>query len=82
MGKQEKLLEQLRITTKTFSWSSLLTLMRQLGYEKKERAGSWVRFYHPETGHLIRLYKPHPENHIKGGALKDLCNALREEGYL
>ena len=82
MAKQEKLLEQLKKASSTFPWSALLTLMKQLGYEKKEMAGSRVRFYHYTTGHMMRLHKPHPENHIKGGALKDVRNALREEGYL
>ena len=82
MAKQEKLLEQLKNASGTFPWPALLTLLKQLGYEKKEMAGSRVRFYHQKTGHMMRLHKPHPENHIKGGALKDVRNALREEGYL
>ena len=82
MSKQKKLLWQLSNADKTFPWSDLLTLMKQLGYEKKEMAGSRVRFYHHKTSHMIRLHKPHPENHIKGGALKDVRNVLREEGYL
>ena len=82
MGKSDKLKEQLKNAPKTYSWSDLTTLMKQLGYEKKEMAGSRVRFYHPETRHLIRLHKPHPENHLKGGALKDIRLALKQEGYI
>ena len=31
---------------------------------------------------MIRLHKPHPENHLKGGALKAVRQALKQEGYL
>jgi hypothetical protein len=48
----------------------------------QEMAGSRVRFYNADTGHMLRLHKPHPENHIKGGALKDVRAALKREGYL
>ena len=82
MSKPEKLLEQLRSATRTFPWADLLTVMKYLGYRKKEMAGSRVRFHNPETGHLLRLHTPHPENYLKGGALKDVRHSLKQEGYL
>ena len=66
----------------TFNWKDLITLFAQLGYENKEMAGSRVRLYKQSTKHMIRLHKPHPENHIKGGALKDVRQQLKQEGYL
>lgn len=81
MTKSEKLLNKLFNTKSTFEWSDLVTLLVQLGYEKQERAGSRVRFYNSETQHMIHLHKPHPENQIKGGALKSVKEALRQEGY-
>ncbi|MFC0308543.1 type II toxin-antitoxin system HicA family toxin [Gallibacterium trehalosifermentans] len=77
MGKSEKLLEKLANAKSTFVWSDLVTLLAQLGYEKKEMAGSRVRFYHAELNHLILLHKPHPENYIKGGALKSVKESLK-----
>jgi hypothetical protein len=53
-----------------------------LGYEKKEMAGSRVRFYHEENDALLLLHKPHPENEIKGGALKSVKEHLKNEGVL
>lgn len=81
MGKSEKLISKLK-GSKTFAWSDLVTLLTQLGYQKKEMEGSRVRFFHPDSGHIIRLHRPHPENHVKGGALKDIRQQLKQEGYL
>ncbi|NOT17488.1 MAG: type II toxin-antitoxin system HicA family toxin [Sulfuriferula sp.] len=82
MGKQEKLLDKLRHAGNTFAWSDLVTLLAQLGYEKQEMAGSRVRFLNREHDHIIRLHKPHPENHLKGGALKDVREQLKIRGFL
>ncbi|MCW9698428.1 MULTISPECIES: type II toxin-antitoxin system HicA family toxin [unclassified Avibacterium] len=82
MGKSKKLLEKLTNAKNTFIWSDLLTLLAQLGYEKREMAGSRVRFYHAELNHLILLHKPHPENYIKGGALKSVKDGLKGVGLL
>jgi len=82
MSIQNKLLENLRNSQKTYPWNDLVTLLRKLGYEKKEMAGSRVRFYNPTTNHIIRLHRPHPENVIKGGALNDVKEKLKEEGIL
>lgn len=82
MGKAEKLLTKLEQAKQTFQWAELVTLLGLLGYERKEMAGSRVRFYHGGTGHLILIHRPHPENYIKGGALKAVKEALKAEGYL
>lgn len=82
MGKSEKLLSKLRCANSTFPWSDLVTLLSRLGYEMQEMAGSRVRFYNMDTGHMFRLHKPHPENYIKGGALKDVRTTLTQEGLL
>lgn len=82
MGKQEKLLSKLSDSRKVFPWSDLVTLLSQLGYEKKEMSGSRVRFYHQKNDALLLLHKPHPENEIKGGALKSVKAHLKQEGWL
>lgn len=82
MVKREKLLKKLADANGTFPWSDLETLLAQLGFEKKEMEGSRVRFYHPQTQRMMRLHKPHPENTIKGGALKAVRDTLKQEGYL
>ncbi len=82
MGKCEKLLAKLNAAGNTFPWSELVALMAMLGYQQQEMAGSRVRFYNNLTGHMLRLHRPHPENTIKGGALKAVRHALKQEGYL
>lgn len=82
MGRAEKLLEKLVNSKNTFVWTDLVTLLSQLGYERKEMAGSRVRFYNVELDHLILLHKPHPENYIKGGALKSVKDSLKGVGLL
>lgn len=82
MNKRVKLLTKLNTAGNTFPWTELAALMAQLGYEQQEMAGSRVRFYNSTTGHLLRLHRPHPENTIKGGALKAVRQALKQEGYL
>lgn len=82
MSKRGKLLAKLNAGSNTFPWVDLVALMTQLGYEQQEMAGSRVRFYNSSTGHMLRLHRPHPENTIKGGALKAVRQTLKQEGYL
>ena len=80
MGKKDKLLEKLVNSRQTFDWMDLVTLLSQLGYEKQEMAGSRVRFSHP-TRPMILLHKPHPQNYIKGSALKSVRDLLKGDKY-
>lgn len=82
MGKSEKLLVKLESVKNTFPYKDLVVLLSQLGYEKQEMAGSRVRFYNADTESLILLHRPHPENEIKGGALKAVKHTLKQEGLL
>jgi len=45
-------------------------------------ADSRVHFYSVELDSIILLHKPHPENEIKGGALKSVKATLRQEELL
>jgi len=81
MSKQQKLLTKLLNSKNTFTWDDLVTLLNQLGYKKEERSGSRVLFSRG-LEHDLHLHKPHPENIIKGGALKAVKLHLKQEGYL
>ena len=74
MGKTEKLLEKFGNSKNTFPYKDLVVLLSQLG--------SRVRFFNEKTEHMILLHRPHPENEIKGGALKAVKQALKQEGFL
>lgn len=71
MSKHDKRLDKLRQAKSTLDWADAVALLMQLGYEQHEMAGSRVRFTHP-TRPMILLHRPHPENHLRGGALKAL----------
>lgn len=82
MTKAEKLKAKLANARKTFVFSELITVLNQLGYDMQERAGSRVVFIHKDDeSDRIHLHKPHPENTIKGGALKAVKSYLSERGY-
>lgn len=82
MVQSEKLLEKLRNARNTFPYKDLVVLLNQLGYEKQEMAGSRIRFYHTQIQSMILLHRPHPENEIKGGALRAVKQTLKQEGLL
>lgn len=81
MSQLEKLLEQF-INTPFPQWSEVLTLMKKLGYVKKEGRGSRLEFWHKQKGSSILLHKPHPANTIKAYVKKDLINKLKEAGFI
>ncbi|OOR90230.1 hypothetical protein B0181_04990 [Moraxella caviae] len=83
MTKSDKLKTKLKGDIKTFVFDDLVTLLSQLGYQMHERAGSRVVFIHQDDdSDRIHLHKPHPENTIKGGALKAVKTYLLEKGHL
>lgn len=83
MTKTDKLKAKLQGNIKTFVFSDLVTLLSQFGYIMHERAGSRVVFIHQDDdSDRIHLHKPHPENTIKGGALKAVKAYLTDKGYL
>ena len=80
MSKTEKLLTKLRTAKNSYMWSDLVTLLTRIGYAKQEMTGSRVRFSKP--GSLILMHRPHPENEVKGGALRAVKEVLLREGWL
>ncbi|GAA6171141.1 hypothetical protein NBRC116592_08110 [Colwellia sp. KU-HH00111] len=82
MTKLIKLISKLNNAKNTFVWTDLVSLLTQLGYTKKEMAGSRVRFYNEKIDSMILLHKPHPDNELKGGALKSVKTTLKQEGLL
>ena len=83
MSKQEKLLSALRECKSTFEWDKLCVLMSFLGYRLVERAGSRVVFIHQDDdSDRLHLHKPHPENYLKGGALKSVKMYLKNKGRI
>ncbi len=82
MGNLQAQVNKLK-QAKTFPWKELVNILLRLGYEMHERAGSRVVFQdQSETSNRIHLHKPHPENYLKGGALKAVKSHLSQKGQL
>lgn len=85
MSKIEKLLNRLLSIPKDFTYSELSRLLRHFGYKESNRgktSGSAVAFINHETGHIIRLHKPHPKPVLKKYQIEEVIEALRDRGLI
>lgn len=79
MSKLEKAKERIRLKPKDYTYSEAKTLLLQLGfleYTKGKTSGSRVKFYRAKDQKVILLHKPHPDDVMKPGAVKDLLEFL------
>ena len=84
MSKADKLLKQLLSNPKDFTFTELAKLLIGFGYRLSNSgstSGSAVRFINRETGHIIRLHRPHPSPVLKQYIVKFIIDELRKEGY-
>ena len=51
-------------------------------WNKGKTSGSRVKFYREKDKRIILLHKPHPEDTMKSGAVKELVEFLTELGEL
>ena len=85
MSRAEKLLKRLQGTPADFTFDELETLLTGLGYQLSNSgstSGSAVRFVNRETGHIIRLHRPHPSPVLKQYIVRFVINELKQEGYI
>lgn len=80
MGTKEKLIERFKKQPKDFTFDEMTKLLGLLGYTKENKgktSGSRVIF--KSEGKLpIMLHKPHPGNIVKGYAMKQVLDYLKE----
>lgn len=60
---------------KDYTYTEAKALLVQMGfveYNKGRISGSRVKFYRAGDKKIILLHKPHPEDTMKPGAIKDL----------
>ena len=84
MGTKDKLIERFKTLPRDFTWDEVKRLLEVTGYtlrNKGKTSGSRVIFIN-EHHRPIMLHKPHPGNIIKGYALKQLYDTLKEEGLI
>ncbi len=84
MGTKEKLIARFRKFPNDFTWDEMTRLLTALGYSpsnKGKTSGSRV-IYKSENKKPIMLHKPHPGNVIKGYAMKQVYEYLKEDGLI
>ena len=84
MGSKEKLIERFKRLPNDFTFDEMERLLSVFGYEKSNKgktSGSRV-IYRNENKRPIMLHKPHPGNIIKGYAMKQVLDELKEAGFL
>ena len=82
MGTKEKLLERLKSLPKDFTFDEAERLLNLFGYVKSNKgktSGLRVLFF--KDGYIpVFMHRPHPQNVLKGYAVKQLLNELINNG--
>ena len=84
MSRFDKELARLKSEPKDFTYEELRFLLYRLGFSESNRghtSGSRVEFQ-DLFGRKILLHKPHPQDVMDIGTLRDLVNRLKELGEL
>lgn len=86
MGRtDDKYLERLLSIPKDLTYRELASIMSRLGYreaKKGKTAGARVAFIHTETKKTIYIHKPHDPAIVKTYMIKQIIDALRENGTI
>ena len=84
MGQKEKLIERLKAKPRNFTFDDAEALLRYFSYKRSNKgktSGSRVIFVsdkHPS----ILMHKPHPRKELLEYQVKQLIEALEQEGLL
>lgn len=84
MGTKEKLIERFKRLPNDFTFDELERLLTNFGYtrfNKGKTSGSRI-IYKDSYGHPIMIHKPHPGNIIKGYAMKQIYDELKDKNYI
>ena len=84
MGTKEKLRERFMKMPSDFTFDEMIRLLEGYGYVKSDKgrtSGSRVIFKNGDK-RPIMLHKPHPGNIVKGYAMKQVYDDLKEAGLI
>ena len=84
MGQKEKLIERLKSKSRDFTFEDLETLLGYFDYHRSNKgrtSGSRISFV-SENHPPIMLHKPHPRKELLPYQVKQLLDALKQEGLL
>ena len=85
MSRFDKLFQRLLSKPKDFTYNELKTVLKHLNYielKKGKTSGSRVAFYNEQSGHIIRLHKPHPKNILKMYQIDLIIEELKNTGVI
>lgn len=85
MSKMQKLIERFLSKPRDFTYDEAKKMLGGFHYiecNKGKTSGSRVAFINKETGHIIRLHKPHPDNILKFYQLNDIEEELKKQGLI
>lgn len=85
MSKKDKLIDRLLKRPADFEYDEARSLLIKLNYQEDHRgrtSGSRVAFVNKDTGHVIRLHKPHPGKLLKKYQVEQLFEELKKQGVL
>jgi hypothetical protein len=85
MSRKEKILKRFLNRPKDFTWQELRLLLNCLEYvelKSGKTSGSRIAFYNNNSGHIIRLHKPHPGNILKSYQIDYLFEELSRLGVI
>ena len=85
MSRKEKLLRRFLTRPVDFRFEEMSVLLGDLGYERVlpgKTGGSRVAFIDRQSGHIIRLHRPHAGKTMKAYQLELVEEALRAKGII
>lgn len=80
MSKHEKTIERLKRqpTASDLKWDDVAALFKHFGFDERQGNGSRCKFFHPKTGRLASLHRPHPSPDMSKGAVDYVRDFLIE----
>jgi hypothetical protein len=82
---RKKVVQRFLSRPRDFTFDELRVLLAGLGCKESRSgrtSGSRVAFIREESGHIIRLHRPHPDPVLKFYQLVEIEEELRKEGLL
>jgi hypothetical protein len=84
MTRKEKLLKRFLNKPKDFTWEELVNLLFSFGFEEDSpgKTGGSRRKFINQSGLVISLHKPHPNNILKRYQIEQIIEILNQEDLL
>jgi predicted RNA binding protein YcfA (HicA-like mRNA interferase family) len=82
VSKVDKLRNRIAEIPSDFTWDEMVAVLKGLGFEEKSRKGGSYRTFISATGKKLFMHKPHPGSIVKLYCVRQVVEALREDGIL